>query len=188
MSSSILICGIGGQGTVLASKVLSHAALCKGEKVFSAETIGMAQRGGSVVSHVRIGEDVFSPLIPERGADVMIAFDASEAVRNISYLSEKSTVIVNAKVVQPVSASLTGKFFKTDDMVNALMQVTKNVIVVDTDKACTELGSSKVVNMILVGAACRSGIMDLEHVKQALSNLVKPQFLELNIKALEYCK
>ena len=82
MAKNILICGVGGQGTVLAAKVLSQAAVSSGKRVLSAETIGMAQRGGSVVSHVRIGENLFSPLIPKGKADVIIAFEATEAVRN----------------------------------------------------------------------------------------------------------
>ena len=111
MSKNILICGVGGQGTVLAAKVLSQAAISSGEKVMSAETIGMAQRGGSVVSHVRIGSDVYSPLISEKTADIIIAFEAAEAVRNIRYLKDNGLVIVNKKIVQPVTASLTGKTF-----------------------------------------------------------------------------
>ena len=88
MAKNILICGVGGQGTVLAAKVLSQAAISKGERVLSAETIGMAQRGGSVTSHVRIGQDVFSPLISKGQADMIIAFEAAEAVRNIDFLNE----------------------------------------------------------------------------------------------------
>ena len=93
MAKNILICGVGGQGTVLAAKVLSQAAISKGERVLSAETIGMAQRGGSVVSHVRIGSDVFSPLVPQGQADILIAFEAAEAVRNIDFLKADGTVI-----------------------------------------------------------------------------------------------
>ena len=88
MSKNILICGVGGQGTVLAAKVLSQAAISSGQHVLSAETIGMAQRGGSVTSHVRIGDDIFSPLIPKGQADIIIAFEAAEAARNISYLKK----------------------------------------------------------------------------------------------------
>ena len=98
MAKNILICGVGGQGTVLAAKVLSQAAISGGEHVLSAETIGMAQRGGSVTSHVRIGEGIFSPLIPKGQADIIISFEAAEAVRNIEYLKADGTVIVNKKV------------------------------------------------------------------------------------------
>ena len=186
MSKNIIICGVGGQGTVLAAKVLSQAAISKGERVLSAETIGMAQRGGSVVSHVRIGEDVFSPLVPQGQADVLIAFEAAEAVRNIAYLKEGGSVIVNKKVVQPVTASLSGKAFDEKEMISYLEKVAGNVIAVDTDQACQDLGSSKVVNMVLLGAAGKTGLISKDELKAALKLLVKPEFYELNVRAIDY--
>ncbi len=185
MSRSIIICGIGGQGTVLAAKVISQAALMAGEKVLSAETIGMAQRGGPVVSHVRIGEDAFSPLVPKGGADVMIAFEAAEAVRNIGYLSPSSVVIVSRKVIQSVTSSLAGKSFRAEEMLSALESRASRVVAVDTDSVCGRLGSAKVANMVLLGAACREGLFRLEDVDAAMKKLVKADFYELNKKALE---
>ena len=96
--TNILICGIGGQGTVLAAKLLDQAAIGAGLPVHSAETIGMAQRGGSVTSHVRIGDECFSPLIPYGTADMIIAFEMCEAVRNLDYLKKGGTVVVNKKI------------------------------------------------------------------------------------------
>ena len=186
MSKNIIICGVGGQGTVLAAKVLSQAAISNGERVLSAETIGMAQRGGSVVSHVRIGEDVYSPLVPQGQADVLIAFEAAEAVRNIAFLKKGGSVIVNKKVVQPVTASLSGKTFDENEMISYLEKVAGNVIAVDTDQACKDLGSSKVVNMVLLGAASKSGLISKEELKDALKLLVKPEFYELNLRAIDY--
>ena len=186
MSKNIIICGVGGQGTVLAAKVLSQAAISNGERVLSAETIGMAQRGGSVVSHVRIGEDVFSPLVPQGQADVLIAFEAAEAVRNIAFLKEGGSVIVNKKVVQPVTASLSGKAFDENEMISYLEKVAGNVIAVDTDQACKDLGSTKVVNMVLLGAASKTGLISKDELKAALKLLVKPEFYELNVRAIDY--
>ena len=186
MAKNIIICGVGGQGTVLAAKVLSQAAIANGERVLSAETIGMAQRGGSVVSHVRIGNDVYSPLISKGQADVIIAFEAAEAVRNIEYLKKDGTVIVNKKCVQPTTASLTGKTFSSDTMIDFLKTQSSQVIDVDTDKICTELGSTKIVNMLLLGAACKSGIIKKDELKAAIKLLVKPDFYELNVKAVDY--
>lgn len=187
MAKNIIICGVGGQGTVLAAKVLSQAAIANGERVLSAETIGMAQRGGSVVSHVRIG-DVFSPLVPQGQADVLIAFEAAEAVRNIAYLKQGGTVIVNKKVVQPVTASLNGKAFDENKMIDYLKKVAATVVAVDTDEACRELGSSKVVNMVLLGAASRAGLIDTDELKAAIKQLVKPDFYELNVRAVDWAK
>ncbi len=186
MSKNIIICGVGGQGTVLAAKVLSQAAISNGERVLSAETIGMAQRGGSVVSHVRIGEDVYSPLVPQGQADVLIAFEAAEAVRNIAFLKKGGSVIVNKKVVQPVTASLSGKTFDENEMISYIEKVAGNVIAVDTDQACKDLGSSKVVNMVLLGAASKSGLISKDELKDALKLLVKPEFYELNVRAIDY--
>ena len=186
MSKNIIICGVGGQGTVLAAKVLSQAAISKGKHVLSAETIGMAQRGGSVVSHVRIGDDALSPLVPLGQADVLIAFEAAEAVRNIDFLKPDGTVIVNKKIVQPVTASLSGKAFDTDEMITYLQKRAAKVVAVDTDEACRELKSSKVVNMVLLGAASKSGLISKDELKAAIKLLVKPDFYELNVKAVDY--
>lgn len=186
MAKNIIICGVGGQGTVLAAKVLSQAAISNGERVLSAETIGMAQRGGSVVSHIRIGEDAYSPLVPQGQADVLIAFEAAEAVRNIAFLKQGGSVIVNKKVVQPVTASLSGKVFSEEEMISYLEKTAGKVIAVDTDSACRELGSSKVVNMVLLGAASKSGLISKDELKSALKLLVKPEFYELNVKAIDY--
>lgn len=186
MSRSIIICGIGGQGTVLAAKVIAQAALQAGQKVLAAETIGMAQRGGSVVSHVRIGDDAFSPLVPKAGADVLIAFEAAEAVRNIGYLSPASVVIVNRAVIQSVTSSLAGRRFAAGDMLAALEERAGKVVAVDAERACGELGSAKVANMVLLGAACGAGLLDLKQLETAIKKLVKADFYELNKKALEF--
>lgn len=186
MTKNILICGVGGQGTVLAAKIISQAALSSGEYVLSAETIGMAQRGGCVTSHVRIGDGIFSPLIPRGQADVLIAFEASEALRNLPFLKKGGTIIVNRHVIQPTTASLTGKRFSEDDMISALKKNCANVIDVDTDKACKELGSSRIVNTVLLGAACKNGLIQKEAVKAALKLLVKPELYSLNEKAVDW--
>lgn len=187
MSVNILICGIGGQGTVLAAKLLDQAALLCGLTVHSAETIGMAQRGGSVVSHVRIGENCWSPLITLGQADMIISFEITEAVRNIQYLKRGGTIVVNKKVT--LSSVCAGKENSADE--NSLLEfLNKNcgsVCVVDSEKICCELGTSKVVNTILLGAAASRGIngISIEKIKEALRTTVKPALVDINIKALE---
>ena len=189
MIKNILICGVGGQGTVLAAKVLAQAAILDGQNVLSAETIGMAQRGGCVTSHVRIcdrNQEIFSPLISQGQADILIAFDASEAVRNLSFLTKDGTVVVNEQIVQPTTASLTGKVFNKNDYLSFLKNQVKNVISVDAAQVCKELKSSKIVNMILLGAASKTGLVSKEDLKSALKVLVKPEFYELNVKAIDW--
>ncbi len=187
MSTSILICGIGGQGTVLASKLICQAALSLNMDVRSAETIGMAQRGGSVVSHVRIGSGLHSPLIPLSAADILIAFEPCEAVRNLPYLKKDGVIVVSDKVIPPVTASLSGQSFDSSVMIETLRKKSSRVMVLDTDSLSAALGSSKATNTLLLGAAAASGVLgvSLDDLKSALSVLVKPQFVELNVRALD---
>lgn len=190
MSKSILLCGVGGQGTVLASKLLAAAAMEKGMPVMTAETIGMAQKGGSVFSHLRIGEGIYSPLIGPKQADIILGFEPGETVRMLPYLKEDGIVIVSAKAVMPVTATLLGSNYNGEDMITYLKKHVKNVIVVDSEEACKELGSSKVLNMVLLGAAIRSGVLDIttEDIKKVIAVKVPERFKELNYKAIDYVK
>ena len=187
MSKSVILCGVGGQGTVLASKLISYAAMTKGEDVKSAETIGMAQRGGSVTSHVRIGEGAFSPLIPEGKADVMIAFEPAEAVRNLRYLKHDGVVVVSAKAVKPVTSSLSTKVYEGKDMIDYLEKKVERLVVVNSEKAAKQLGSSKVLNVVLLGAAIASNEIDIsmDEIRNAIKEKVPEKFHELNNHALD---
>ena len=105
MNKNIILCGVGGQGTVLASKLIAAAAMEKGIPVMSAETIGMAQRGGSVFSHVRMGENLYSPMIAKGTADMILGFEPGETVRMLPYLKKNGAVVVSNRAVMPVTAS-----------------------------------------------------------------------------------
>lgn len=187
MSTSTLLCGVGGQGTVLASRLIAYAAMEKGMKARTAETIGMAQRGGSVVSHVRVGNDVYSPLIPYGTADVIIGFEPAEAVRCLPYLKEGGVVAVSTKAVQPVTASLTGASFSADEMLSYLKSHCGKLIIVDTDAECAKLGSSKVMNAVLLGAAAASGMLGftVDDIIAAVKVRVPEKFHALNEAALK---
>ena len=187
MTTSCLLCGVGGQGTVLASKMIAYAAMEKGLPVHTAETIGMAQRGGCVVSHVRVGEEVHSPLIPEKMADIMIAFEPAEAVRCLSYLKEDGTVIVNKKAVKPVTASLMGSAYNGSEMLEYLKQHVKNLIVIDGEQVCEKCGSSKVLNIVLLAAAAKSGAlgMNVDELKNAICKKIPEKFQKLNLAAVD---
>lgn len=187
MNKNILLCGVGGQGTVLAAKVLADAAIANGEEVKTTETIGMAQRGGSVVSHVRIGQKVHSPLIPMQGADLMLAFEPAEAVRNIGYLKEHATVVVSDKAVRPVTAALGGTSYTAEPMVEYLKKQGKKVILIDADALCKKCGSQKALNVILLGAATASGELGIskEEMLLALERRIKKQYYEMNRTAFE---
>ncbi len=188
MSKSCLLCGVGGQGTVLASKLIAYAALDKGLFVRTTETIGMAQRGGSVVSHVRMGEEIHSPLIPKGQADVMIAFEPAEAVRNLSYLKEDGVAVVNMKAVKPVTATLSNSEYTGQEMIGYLKKHVKNLLLVDGEAICKEVGSAKVLNVTLLGAALAGNVLDLslQDMEKEIETHVKKQFVEMNKKALAH--
>ena len=187
MSKSVILCGVGGQGTVLASKLISYAAMAKGEEVKSAETIGMAQRGGSVTSHIRIGEEAFSPLIPKGKADVMIAFEPAEAVRNLDYLKPEGVVVVSKKAVKPVTASLATKEYEAQEMLDYLQSKVNRLIVVDGQQVMEEIGSPKVLNIVLLGAAiaCNEIDISVEEIQSAIKEKIPEKFYEQNLRALE---
>lgn len=187
-NKNIIFCGVGGQGTVLASKLVAAAAMNAEMEVKSAETIGMAQRGGSVFSYVRFGQDIATPMITQGEADIIIGFEPGEAVRMLPYLKKGGTVIVSSASVMPVTAALTSSDYSGAPMLDYLKTKVENLVVVDTDAACKSLGSSKVANMVLLGAAAKSGALGLEldDIKKAVLQKVKPQFHELNMKALDF--
>lgn len=187
MNKNCLLCGVGGQGVVLASKLIAYAAIDKGMFVRTTETIGMAQRGGSVVSHVRMGEGIHSPLIPKGQADIILAFEPAEAVRNLDFLKPGGTLVVNKKAVKPVTATLSEMTYDGTEMIEYLEKTVGNLLIVDGEDICQKAGSSKVLNTALLGAAAESGILavSIEDMKKEMKKNVRPEFIELNEKALE---
>ncbi|MBP3326569.1 MAG: indolepyruvate oxidoreductase subunit beta [Coprococcus sp.] len=188
MNKNIVLCGVGGQGTVLASKLIAAAAMEKGIPVMSAETIGMAQRGGSVFSHLRMGENVYSPMIAQNTADIILGFEPGETVRMLPYLKRNGTVVVSSRAIMPVTSSLTDSCYNGESMIEYIKRNVDNTIVIDTDKACEELGSSKVLNVLLLGAAVSTGVIGLskEDIRNALMKRLPEKLLDLNFKALDY--
>lgn len=187
---SCLLCGVGGQGTVLASKMLAFAAMEQGKKVRTAETIGMAQRGGCVVSHVRMGEAAYSPLIPKGRADVLIAFEPAEAVRCLPYLKKDGAVIVSNKAVKPVTAALTESDYDGNGMLRYLKEHVSRIQIVDAAAVCGACGSAKVLNMALLAAAAATGGLGIsvEELETAIIKQIPERFHELNLKAVDYMK
>lgn len=187
MTRNCLLCGVGGQGVVLASRLIAYAAMEQGDFVRTTETIGMAQRGGSVVSHVRAGREVHSPLIPAKSADVILAFEPGEAVRCLPYLKENGLVITNSRIVKPVTSSLSGGNYSGQDMIRYLQERTDNLLVVDGEEICRRAGSPKVLNVALLGAAakCRALGITVEEMLNAVRKNVKEKYIALNETALE---
>lgn len=184
MNKDILLCGVGGQGTVLSSKIIASSAMKEGNTVHSAETIGMAQRGGSVTSHVRIGSRAYSPLIPEKSADLILAFEPSEAVRNLKYLKDGGVVIANSVPVRPVTDSLKDSCYKGEDMIRYLKEKCR-LIAVDSEKLCKSFGSSKFFNIIILGIASGLGVLGInkDTLLLEIEKKVPEKYVEANKKA-----
>ena len=188
MSTNIILCGVGGQGTILASKLIANAAMERGIPVKTAETIGMAQRGGSVFSHVRLGEGVASPLMARGMADLIIAFEPAEAGRQLPFLSPDGCVVVSNRPVVPVSAVTGGPAYDFEGIMAYLRKRVGHLVEVDADQAAADLGSAKCLNVVLLGAAARSGALGLstEDISGAVGRLVPARFQDLNARALMY--
>ncbi|MCR5466362.1 MAG: indolepyruvate oxidoreductase subunit beta [Lachnospiraceae bacterium] len=181
MKKDILICGVGGQGTVLASKIIAAAAMEAGDPVHSAETIGMAQRGGPVTSHVRIGEEAYSPLIPFGSADMILAFEPAEAVRNLRYLKPDGIVIVNSVPVKPVTESLMPTGYDGNEMI-AYLKKKCSCIVINGEELCRPFGSSRYFNIAILGVAAGAGRLgiDKETILSEIVRRVPERYLETN--------
>lgn len=148
---NILICGVGGQGILLASELTSTALLHGGFDVRQSEVHGMAQRGGSVVAHLRYGDRVYSPLIEPGTADILVAFEMLEAVRYLPYLHKKSTVLVNTQKIFPPSVA-TGLETYPENILDSLAKKKLSVFPLDAFSIARDLGETRAVNMVLVGA------------------------------------
>lgn len=172
---------------MLASKLIASAFMASGEQVHSAETIGMAQRGGSVTSHIRVGDSAFSPLIPDGRGDLILAFEPAEAVRNLNYLKPEGIVIVNSHPVKPVTESLKDTGYDGTEMTAFLKKHYKKTYVVDSHEVCREFGSLKFFNIIILGMACGLGVLgvDGELVLSEIEKKVKEKFVEVNKKAFQ---
>lgn len=185
---NIVLCGVGGQGTVLASKLLAAAAMSKDIPVMSAETIGMAQRGGSVFSHLRMGDNLYSPMIETGTADLIIGFEPGETVRMLPYLKDHGHIVVSTRAVKPVTATLSGSDYDAPQMLEYLKAAVPNLTLVNADQACADIGSSKVLNMVLLGAAIRTGVLDftISEIEDIMKYTLHEKFHEMNLRALNY--
>lgn len=183
MTKSILLVGVGGQGTILASKILTLGLMEAGYDVKMSEIHGMSQRGGSVSSQVRYGEQVFSPVIEKGAADIIVAFEKMEALRSLDYLKGDGTLVVNNEEIPSMSV-ITGDEEYPKDVLEEIGKHVKEKVV-DASKLARELGNEKAANIILLGTIIKA--MGLESINwdAILEANIKPQFVELNKKALQ---
>jgi indolepyruvate ferredoxin oxidoreductase beta subunit len=183
---NIVLAGVGGQGTLLAAEILGTAAMKEGLNVRVSEIHGMAQRGGAVVSDVRIGKDVLAPTVLDGQADVLLGFEPLETLRNLRFASEKTLVIMSDDKVPPTElAAKNKKYPKIEEIIEKIHRFTDKVVVVETRKLAKEAGSILAQNSVLVGALAASGEMPVkvESITEALQELVPAKYVEVNLKA-----
>jgi len=183
-TKNIMIVGVGGQGSLLASKLLGALLLNEGYDVKVSEVHGMSQRGGSVVTYVRFGDKVYSPVITKGEADFIVSFEKLEAARYISDLKKGGKIIVNTQSIDPMPV-ITGKASYPENIINEMKE--KNVFVDDIDalSLANKAGNYKSVNIVLMGRLAKYFDIPYDKWIECIKTIVKPQFLDINIKAFE---
>ena len=183
-TKNVMIVGVGGQGSLLASKLLGALLTDEGYDVKVSELHGMSQRGGSVVTYVRFGEKVYSPVIAEGEADFIVSFEKLEAARHASCLKEGGRIVVNTQTIDPMPV-ITGAAEYPHSVLDELKA--KGVLIDDIDalSLATQAGNSKSVNIVLMGRLARYFDIDYDKWISAIEKCVKPQFVDVNKKAFE---
>ena len=181
MTTNIMIVGVGGQGTLLASRILGNTVIGEGCDVKVSEVHGMSQRGGSVVTYVKYGEEVFSPVIDKGQADIILAFEKLEAYRAMPYLKKGGKMIVNTQEIDPMPV-ITGVAKYPENIIEKLKE-NIDVTAVDALSLAIEAGNPKAVNVVLIGVMAKSTDIPYEKWVEALKATVPEKFLEVNMKA-----
>ena len=184
MTKNILIVGVGGQGTLLASKVMGKVFLDSGYDIKVSEVHGMSQRGGSVVTYVRYGDEVYSTLIDKGEADILLSFEALEAARWLPYLKKDGVVITNTQRLNPMSVVM-GKATYPDDILEKIKAAGVNPVEVNALALAEEAGSAKSVNVVLLGIAAKHIGLDKQLWLDAVKSTVPPKTVDMNVAAFE---
>lgn len=179
---SIMIVGVGGQGTLLASRVMGNVLMRQGYDVKLSEVHGMAQRGGSVVTYVKYGDHVYSPVIEKGEADLIVSFELCEAARYLPYLKKGGKIVVNDQKIPPMPV-ITGAAEYPEDIVERIRRLGVEVVCADALSLAEQAGSPKAVNIVLIGVLSQMTDIPLDAWEAALEQSVPPKFLELNRRA-----
>lgn len=183
-TKSIMIVGVGGQGTLLASRLLGAALLSENYDVKVSEVHGMSQRGGSVVTYVKYGEEVFSPIVREGQADFILAFEQLEAARWLPFLKKGGTMIVNSQKIDPMPVVI-GNAQYPDGVLDAIRATGADLVEADALTLAVEAGSPKAVNVVLIGVMAARMDLPYEVWEKAIRETVPEKFLEMNLKAFK---
>jgi indolepyruvate ferredoxin oxidoreductase, beta subunit len=187
MNLDLIFTGVGGQGIVVLSDIFCEAALLDGFDVAKAEIHGMAQRGGSISAHVRIGDKVLSPLIERGMADVIVGFEILETARSLSMMKQQGTVVVNTKYIPPTSLLQAPATWKIKDLLELIRDKASKFFEVDGAGIANKLGNLLVVNTVLLGAVSALPEMPIKEdsFKQAISGWLKEKYIILNLRAFQ---
>ncbi len=183
-TKSIMIVGVGGQGTLLASRLLGSVLLSQGFDVKVSEVHGMSQRGGSVVTYVKYGDKVYSPIVDKGEADVIISFEQLEAARYLPYLKKGGKIITSTQKIDPMPV-ITGVATYPEDILKKIEGKGVSVTAVDALELAEQAGTSKASNVVLMGVVSKLTDFDIDSWQKAIVECVPPKFLELNKKAFE---
>lgn len=180
--TNVLLVGVGGQGILLASEILSEAAMLAGFDVKKSEIHGMSQRGGSVVSHVRYGTEVFSPIVPEGEGDILFGFELMETVRSLPLLKAGGTVVANDLQISPPSV-LMGQVVYPHGLTEQIKEQFADFLLVDGQKMAADAGNVRAANTVLLGAVSQRLTIPLEFWMSALEKMVPAKALDVNKRA-----
>lgn len=183
-TKSIMIVGVGGQGTLLASRILGNAVISEGYDVKVSEVHGMSQRGGSVVTYVRYGKKVNSPIIDKSGADIILAFEELEALRALPFLKKDGKIIVNTQNIDPMPV-ITGAAAYPEHIIDSLKAAGADVTAVDALDLAIKAGNMKSVNVVLIGVMAKNTAIPENVWRDTIKSTVPEKFLEANLKAFE---
>ncbi len=183
-TKNIMIVGVGGQGSLLASKLLGRLLTDEGYDVKVSEVHGMSQRGGSVVTYVRYGSKVYSPIIDMGEADFIVSFEKLEGARYTKYLAENGRIIVNTQEIDPMPV-ITGAMEYPSEILGKLREMNVNVDAIDALSLAEQAGSAKTVNIVLMGRLARYLSISREKWKEAIAAIVNKKFIEVNEKAFD---
>ena len=183
MTKNIMIVGVGGQGTLLASRILGNTVINEGYDVKVSEVHGMSQRGGSVITYVKYGEKVFSPIIDRGEADIILAFEMLEAYRALPYLKKGGKMIVNNQSMDPMPVIIGAMEYPEN--IKEKLENKVDLVTVDALKYAKEAGNIKAVNVVLIGVMAKSTDIPYENWVETIKTTVPPKFLDVNLKAFE---
>ncbi|OGN87816.1 MAG: hypothetical protein A2158_00355 [Chloroflexi bacterium RBG_13_46_14] len=185
---NIVIAGVGGQGVILMSELLGNAAVADGLNVRGSEVLGMAVRGGSVSSTIRLGDEALAPLAPVGQADVLVGMEPAETLRNISNVSEKTLVIINMEKVIPFTvSSLGGSYPELDTILESIHKATDNIIQLNATKIAAEAGSTQSANVVMLGALFGQGHLPIriDTIKKEITARFNERVAPVNIRAFD---